>query len=157
VQRLEKIVLEVVAVGGDDLVEETEAALSYPIGRGCGLVYTWLKDNRVVQEARTAQYGGHRLEVLHARSADAGNYVCMLTHAPDSSQRCRQERVLSDPAKVIVAGTHPRPFGTEASGISPQHPLSRELVHAPLVPLTPRREAEARQRRHDSYANQRQR
>lgn len=117
--------LEVVAGGGDDVVEEIEDSLSYP-NRQSGLVYMWLKDNRVVQEARTAQQGGHRLEVLHARSGDAGNYLCMLTHEPTSSPRRRQERLLSKPAKVVV---------TEASN---HHPLPSELVHAPLVPLTPR-------------------
>lgn len=148
-QRLQPLVLWVVATGGDALVEEREVTdeknlpVSYPIGPACGLVYSWFKDGKAFQDPRTGQDGGMRLEVPHARSADAGSYVCMLTHAPSSSNsfgtdgdRRRPERILSEPAVVVVADVDIGTTELDASNGCRPHPP--ELVHAPLMPLSPR-------------------
>ena len=159
VERLEPLLLQVVASGGDDLTEEMESTneehlpVSYPIGRACGLVYTWLKDDgQVVQEPRTGQDGGMRFEVLHASIADAGSYVCMLTHAPSdpttfalTGGRRRPERLLSDPAIVVVGSDIGASTSmTEMAARSDCQPQPPELVHAPLMPLTPRRRREGK-------------
>ena len=79
-KRLSRLLLRVVALGGDDPAEETlhpppgtpiaitnhsgallsyRSSLAYATGRGCGLVYTWLKDGgTVVQGPCTAAEGG---------------------------------------------------------------------------------------------------
>jgi hypothetical protein len=72
-------------------------------------------------------------EVPHAVPADGGSYVCMVAHTPNARGRSRPERLLSEPAAVVIdEGSREGVAGAGlARGVG-------ELVHAPLMPMTPR-------------------
>ena len=68
-------------------------------------------------------------EVPHAVPADGGSYVCMVSHTPNARGRSRPERLLSEPAAVVIDE------GSRGAGLAMG---VGELVHAPLIPMTPR-------------------